>query len=130
MPVSFFKRSREWPVVPVSGPRGSILVTGIGYKLDNLPGAFGLLPELAESDFVATLRPMPSSEWNRTPVVVWANGFHIGYVNDGDSQKYWDAMQRTGKMLSRECIVKTRRIPVPGQGFQVGKVRLSLPATV
>ena len=124
------KRSQKWPINAVAGPRGSVLVTGIGYKLEDLPRAFGQLPELAESEFVATLRPMPANEWNRNPIEVWVNGVHIGYVNDGDSKRYWDAMQRSKTMISCSCLVKTTALPVAGQGFQVGKVKLSLPASL
>ena len=122
----FRSRASRQPVW-VDGDRGSVLVTGLGYKLDDLPGAFGQLPKLSESDFAAVLRPRDSNEWNPTPIEVWINDVHIGYVNDDASSRYWKPLRKMKAPVSCGCVVKTTAVP-SDTGFQVGKVHLSLPS--
>jgi hypothetical protein len=111
----------------VDGKRAAVRVTGIGYKLDDLPRAFGQLSKLAEHDFFAVLKPQPPNEYNETPIEVWVNGVHIGWVNDGAAPRHWKHLMKMSSPVSCGCVVKTTAMPVEGQGYQVAGVWLSFP---
>lgn len=125
--MSWFKKAEPVPPLFVDGERRSVQVTGLGYKLAELPRAFGELSRMSEHEFVAVLRPIPANDWFRTPVEVWVNDVHIGYIADHLSSRYWKWLKQLGTLVSCECIVVTTSIPVAGQGFQVGGAWLSLP---
>ena len=124
--MAWWGQPKQSAPVHVDGPRGSVLVTGLGYKLKDLPRAFGDLGELTESDFEAVLKPMPPNQYNRTPIEVWVNGVQIGCVNDTSSPAYWGALRNLKHEVSCTCVVKTTALR-GDYGIQVGKVRLSLP---
>jgi hypothetical protein len=109
-------------VVHIEGDRGSVLVTGLGYKRKDLPRAFGKLSKVADHDFTAVLKPQSANQYNRTPIEVWVNDVHIGYINDNESARYWKLLRRADHLVSCDCVVKTG-----GRG-EVLKVRLSLPS--
>jgi|GEM_PF-2913576 len=128
--MAWFRKQEPAPPpspVFVDGERASVLVTGLGYKLNDLPRAFGEMSKLTDHDFVAVLKPMPPNEWNRTPIEVWVNAVHIGYIEDHASPRYWKSLRQLGTQVACGCVVKTTAMPVAGQGYQVGRVRLSLP---
>ena len=108
-------------VVHVDGTRDAVLVTGLGYKRDQLPAAFGALERISEYDFVAELKPQDPNEYNRTPIEVWVNSIHIGYVCDQASPNYWATLRGSDVRVTCGCVVKT-----DGTGG-INKVRLSLP---
>lgn len=125
--MAWFKKRQPASPVYVEGERGSVLVSGLGYKLDDLPRAFGELSRLTEHDFTAVLKPKSANEWNRTPIEVWVNDVHIGYVSDGASARYWKSLNQMDGLVSCGCVVLTTAMQVDSQGYQVGKVTLSLP---
>ena len=128
--MAWFKKDEPPQPVFVDGDRASVRVTGLGYKLDDLPRAFGVMSRLAEHDYSAVLRPMPPNEWNRTPIEVWVNDVHIGYVNDNQSARYWKSLRQLPSLVYCTCIVQTTAFPVDGQGYQVSKAMLSLPKRI
>lgn len=122
--MAWFKRERTPDVTHVDGKRGSVLGTGLGYKRDDLPRAFGELERLSEQEFAAVLKPQQPNEYNRTPIEVWVNGVHIGYVNDRSAPTYWQALSRRNDLVSCDCVVQADTFG------GVNRARLSLPAAL
>lgn len=122
--VGLFKKQVTPPVRHVDGDRASVPVIGLGYKRADLPRAFGQLGRLSEYDFEAVLAPRQPNEYNPTPIEVWVNGVHIGYVNDRQSPKYWASLRAMTGFVSAGCVVKTDGLS------SASRVWLSLPLSL
>lgn len=118
--MGLFKRTQSNPITHVAGERASVLVTSV--KRDSLSAVFGQLAPLSEQDFSVTLRAMPPNEYNATPVVVWVNGVHVGYINDDAAPQYWSPLRQRKDTVACDCVVKADAFA------GANKIRLSLPA--
>ncbi|MBE0418228.1 MAG: hypothetical protein IBX63_10730 [Coriobacteriia bacterium] len=120
--MGWFGRKRSVvPAMRIEGEGPSVLVTGLRYRRDDLPRAFGALSSPSEHTFSAVLKPQPPNEYNSTPVEVWVNNVHVGWISDDASPRYWNALHQVRGLAYCDCFVQVNKLG------DVGKVRLSLP---
>lgn len=115
-----FWKKPERQTVFIDGQRERVRVGSHVHAKDS-GKVLGDLDPYQEYVFQAVLDAQPPNEWNPTPVWVWVNGYHVGWIIDEHSPRYWKTLREAqARDVYAWCEATWRN----------GKLRLTLPERI